>query len=144
MTAPSSGPREPVGGTGTDLTAAGGHGAVPTDGVPVPAPVAERPPAGPPAARRRGWPLWEVFVRARRGLSHQHVGSLHAPDAAMALRNARDVYTRRGEGVSIWVVPAAQIAASSPDEKDPFFDPALDKAYRHPTFYDVPEGVAHL
>ena len=100
-------------------------------------------PAGPPAGRR-GWPLWEVFVRARRGLSHQHVGSLHAPDAAMALRNARDVYTRRGEGVSIWVVPAAAITASSPDEKDPFFDPALDKAYRQPTFYDVPEGVSHL
>jgi ring-1,2-phenylacetyl-CoA epoxidase subunit PaaB len=93
---------------------------------------------------RQGWPLWEVFVRARRGLSHQHVGSLHAPDAAMAVRNARDVYTRRGEGVSIWVVPSAAIVASSPDEKDPFFDPALDKVYRHPTFYDVPEGAKHL
>jgi ring-1,2-phenylacetyl-CoA epoxidase subunit PaaB len=90
------------------------------------------------------WPLWEVFVRARRGLSHVHVGSLHAPDAAMALRNARDVYTRRGEGVSIWVIPADQIAASSPDEKDAFFDPADDKVYRHPTFYHVPEGVEHL
>jgi ring-1,2-phenylacetyl-CoA epoxidase subunit PaaB len=93
---------------------------------------------------RQGWPLWEVFVRARRGLSHQHVGSLHAPDAAMAVRNARDVYTRRGEGVSIWVVPSSAIVASSPDEKDPFFDPALDKVYRHPTFYDVPEGAKHL
>jgi ring-1,2-phenylacetyl-CoA epoxidase subunit PaaB len=109
-------------------------------------------PAGPAPAtqqarvrsERRGWPLWEVFVRARRGLAHQHVGSLHAPDAAMALRNARDVYTRRGEGVSIWVVPSAAIVANSPDEKDPFFDPALDKAYRHPTFYDVPEGAKHL
>jgi ring-1,2-phenylacetyl-CoA epoxidase subunit PaaB len=93
---------------------------------------------------RREWPLWEVFVRARRGLSHQHVGSLHAPDAAMALRNARDLYTRRGEGVSIWVVPAAQITASSPDEKDAFFDPAADKAYRHPTFYEIPAEVRHL
>ena len=51
--------------------------------------------AGRPAAE---WPLWEVFVRARRGLSHNHVGSLHAPDAQLALRNARDVYTRRQEG----------------------------------------------
>lgn len=93
---------------------------------------------------RRDWPLWEVFVRARRGLSHGHVGSLHAPDAQMALRNARDLYTRRQEGVSIWVVPAAQITASSPDEKDAFFEPAADKIYRHPTFYDVPEGVEHL
>jgi ring-1,2-phenylacetyl-CoA epoxidase subunit PaaB len=97
-----------------------------------------------PAIARTGWPLWEVFVRAKRGLSHVHVGSLHAPDAAMALRNARDVYTRRGEGVSIWVVPAAQIAASSPDEKGAYFDPAEDKVYRHPTFYHVPEGVEHL
>ncbi|WP_431944463.1 1,2-phenylacetyl-CoA epoxidase subunit PaaB [Micromonospora marina] len=89
-------------------------------------------------------PLWEVFVRARRGLSHTHVGSLHAPDAEMALRNARDLYTRRQEGVSIWVVPASAITASSPDEKDAFFDPAADKVYRHPTFYEVPEGAAHL
>jgi ring-1,2-phenylacetyl-CoA epoxidase subunit PaaB len=89
------------------------------------------------------WPLWEVFVRVRRGLSHQHVGSLHAADGAMALHNARDTYTRR-EGASIWVVPASEIVASSPDEKDAFFDPSADKPYRHPTFYEVPEGVQHL
>ena len=95
-------------------------------------------------AVRRDWPLWEVFVRAHRGLSHHHVGSLHAPDAVMALRNARDLYTRRQEGVSIWVVPAATITASSPDEKDEFFDPAADKVYRHPTFYEIPAEVEHL
>jgi ring-1,2-phenylacetyl-CoA epoxidase subunit PaaB len=93
---------------------------------------------------RRQWPLWEVFIRSKRGLSHNHVGSLHAADASMALRMARDVYTRRQEGVSICVVPAASITASSPDEKDPFFEPAGDKVYRHPTFYDLPEGVEHL
>jgi ring-1,2-phenylacetyl-CoA epoxidase subunit PaaB len=92
----------------------------------------------------REWPLWEVFVRAKRGLTHNHVGSLHAPDAAMAVRNARDLYTRRNEGVSIWVVRATDITASSPDEKDAYFDPAADKVYRHPTFYRVPEGVEHL
>jgi len=85
-----------------------------------------------------------VFVRPRRGLSHAHVGSLHAPDAEMALRNARDVYTRRQEGVSIWVVPAGAITASSPDEKDSFFEPAADKVYRHPTFYAMPEGAEHI
>ena len=85
--------------------------------------------------------LWEVFVRPRRGLAHVHVGSIHAADAEMALRNARDVYTRRQEGVSLWVVPSAEITASSPDEQDSFFDPAADKAYRHPTFYEVPDGL---
>ena len=69
---------------------------------------------------------------------------IRAPDAELALRNARDVFTRRQEGVSIWVVPAAAITASSPDEKDAFFDPAADKVYRHPTFYEVPDGAQHL
>ena len=87
--------------------------------------------------------LWEVFVRPRRGLAHVHAGSIHAPDAAMALRNARDVYTRRQEGVSIWVVPSSELTASTPDEQDSFFDPAADKAYRHPTFYEVPDAL-HL
>lgn len=90
------------------------------------------------------WPLWEVFVRSQHGLAHKHVGSLHAPDAEMAINNARDVYTRRNEGVSIWVVKAANIAASSPDEKDPFFAPSADKVYRHPTFYDIPDNVPHM
>jgi phenylacetate-CoA oxygenase PaaH subunit len=96
------------------------------------------------STEQAAWPLWEVFVRGRRGLSHSHVGSLHAPDAQMALRNARDVYTRRQEGVSIWVVRAADIAATSPDERDAFFDPAGDKVYRHPTFYHVPPEAKHL
>jgi ring-1,2-phenylacetyl-CoA epoxidase subunit PaaB len=90
------------------------------------------------------WPLWEVFVRARRGIAHAHVGSLHAPDARMALQNARDVYTRRNEGVSIWVVPSRAITASSPEEKDRLFEPAADKVYRHPSFYTVPDGVEQL
>lgn len=87
------------------------------------------------------WPLWEVFVQPRRGISHVHAGSVHAVDATMAVHNARDLYTRRGEGSSIWVVPTEHITASSPDDRDALFEPALDKAYRHPTFYEVPDGV---
>jgi ring-1,2-phenylacetyl-CoA epoxidase subunit PaaB len=90
------------------------------------------------------WPLWEVFIRSQHGLAHKHVGSLHAPDAEMAMRNARDVYTRRNEGVSIWVVKSADISASSPGEKEPLFEPANSKVYRHPTFYDVPDEVKHI
>jgi ring-1,2-phenylacetyl-CoA epoxidase subunit PaaB len=90
------------------------------------------------------WPPYEVFVRSKRGLNHVHVGSVHAADAEMALRHARDVFTRRNEGVSIWVVPSSAITASSPDEKDPFFAPSGDKVYRHPTFYEVSDDVPHL
>ncbi len=90
------------------------------------------------------WPLYEIFVRGKRGLNHVHVGSLHAADDEMALRHARDVYTRRNEGVSIWAVRSESIAASSPDEKDPLFAPSNDKVYRHPTFYDIPDDVPHM
>ena len=90
------------------------------------------------------WPLWEVFVRGRQGLSHKHVGSLHAPDAEMALQNARDVYTRRREGDSIWVVRSSDIVASDPNDKGSLFDPADAKIYRHPTFYIVPDEVEGL
>ncbi|MGF1564185.1 MAG: 1,2-phenylacetyl-CoA epoxidase subunit PaaB [Flavobacteriales bacterium] len=93
---------------------------------------------------KKNWPLFEIFIRSRQGLSHKHVGSLHAADAEMALENARDVYTRRQEGESIWVVPAASITASSPDEKDALFAPADDKIYRHPTFYDLPDAIKHM
>ncbi|KAB1064819.1 MULTISPECIES: 1,2-phenylacetyl-CoA epoxidase subunit PaaB [Salibacter] len=92
----------------------------------------------------KDWPLWEVFIRSKAGLSHKHVGSIHAADYEMALENARDVYTRRSEGVSIWVVESTHIHANSPSEKDPFFDPANDKIYRHPTFYDIPDEVGHI
>lgn len=90
------------------------------------------------------WPLWEVFVRPRSGLEHKHCGSLHASDAAMALQLAREVYTRRQEGSSIWVIPSAQITASDPGDKEMYFDPAQDKVYRHPTFYTLPDSVNHM
>jgi ring-1,2-phenylacetyl-CoA epoxidase subunit PaaB len=90
------------------------------------------------------WPLWEVFIRGQHGMTHRHVGSLHAPDADAAIKNARDVYTRRNEGVSIWVVEAINIAASSPSDKGPLYDPAESKVYRHPSFFDVPDEVGPM
>jgi ring-1,2-phenylacetyl-CoA epoxidase subunit PaaB len=90
------------------------------------------------------WPLWEVFIRSRNGMAHRHVGSLHAVDATMALANARDTYTRRGEGLSVWVVPSSAITASDPADKDMLFEPTASKIYRHPTFYEVPEDVGHM
>ena len=93
---------------------------------------------------RNEWPLWEVFIRTKGGLSHRHAGSVRAPDPELALRHARDTYTRRLEGVSLWVVPSAQIVASDPSQGGPLFEPAESKIYRHPTFYHVPDSVKHL
>jgi ring-1,2-phenylacetyl-CoA epoxidase subunit PaaB len=90
------------------------------------------------------WPLWEVFVRAKHGLSHKHVGSVHAADDRMAIEAARDTYTRRMEGVSLWVVRSSEIVASDPGEASSLFEPAADKVYRHPTFYTIPENVKNI
>ena len=88
--------------------------------------------------------LWEVFIRSRNGLAHRHAGSLHAADSTMALLAARDLYTRRGEGLSIWVVPSNAITATDPADQAMLFEPAESKIYRHPTFYDVPDEVGHM
>ena len=93
---------------------------------------------------QHAWPLWEVFIRSKQGLDHKHAGSLHAADAAMAIENARDVYTRRQEGVSLWVVESKYIHASNPDDAESFYTPAEDKVYRHPGFYDLPDEVKHM
>lgn len=90
------------------------------------------------------WNLYEVFIRSKNGLSHKHVGSVHAADADMAIENARDVYTRRNEGVSIWVVKSSDIIASDPGDQEELFEPAADKIYRHPTFYELPDAVKHM
>lgn len=83
-------------------------------------------------------------MRARRGVSHVHAGTVHAPDAEIALQHARDLFTRRAEGVSIWVVPSEHVTASNPDDRESLFDPALDKTFRHPTDYELPDDVAHM
>lgn len=90
------------------------------------------------------WPLYEVFVRSKQGLAHRHVGSLHAADDQMALENARDAYTRRNEGCSIWVVKSEYLVASQPEDRAAFFAPSDDKVYRHPTFYTIPDGIKNM
>ncbi|MBK7939009.1 MAG: 1,2-phenylacetyl-CoA epoxidase subunit B [Lewinellaceae bacterium] len=88
--------------------------------------------------------LWEVFVQQKTGQPYRHAGSLHAFDKEMALENARDLFARRGEVSGLWLVPASEIIAVQPDDFAPFFEAADDKIYRHPTFYQMPEGAKNI
>ena len=88
--------------------------------------------------------VWEVFIQSKNGLAHKHAGNVHADDKEMALQNARDLYTRRNEGSCIWVVKSTDIVSSESEDSESFFDPANDKLYRHPTFYNLPEGAKHI
>jgi len=90
------------------------------------------------------FPLWEVFVQTKSGTPYKHAGSVHAADKEIAIMNARDLYTRRNEGNALWVVPSNAIVASSPEDMGAFFEPSNDKAYRHPTFYVIPNEVKHI
>lgn len=87
---------------------------------------------------------WEVFIQSKSGLPHIHAGSVHATDLKMAIQNARDTYTRRGEGTNIWVVPTKLIVVTDPDDSDMLFESAANKPYRHPTFYVMPEGAKNI
>lgn len=88
--------------------------------------------------------LWEVFIQSKPGQAFKHVGSVHAFDKDLAIEHARDVYTRRNEGTGLWVVPSKEIVAVSLKESEYFFESADDKIYRHPTFYNLPEGVKQM
>lgn len=88
--------------------------------------------------------LWEVFLQTKPGQAFKHVGSIHAFDKNLAIENARDVYTRRGEGTALWVVPSKEIIAVTTTEGEYFFEAADEKIYRHPTFYTMPEGVKNM
>ncbi len=88
--------------------------------------------------------LWEVFIQTKPGLPFKHAGSVHAYDKDMAIQNARDLYTRRNEGTGLWVVKSMDIVSVQAGDEGEFFDPSNDKIYRHPTFYDIPDGVTHM
>jgi ring-1,2-phenylacetyl-CoA epoxidase subunit PaaB len=62
------------------------------------------------------WPRFEVFEQERPDQPHRNSGAVHAPDAEMALQNARDVFVRRPECYSLWVAPADQILSRTAEE----------------------------
>ncbi len=62
------------------------------------------------------WPRFQVFHQEQPGRPHTNAGAVHAPDAELAIQNARDVFVRRPDCVSLWVVPADQIFSLTAEE----------------------------
>src|SRR5436309_6402755 len=62
------------------------------------------------------WQRFEVFKQDAPTLPHQDVGTVHAPDAEIALLNARDVFGRRPSCVSLWVIPERAILSVTAEE----------------------------
>ena len=62
------------------------------------------------------WPRYMVFEKTKNGKPHQQAGTVHAPDIEMALLNARDVFVRRPETISQWIVRADTIFSKTIQE----------------------------
>jgi len=62
------------------------------------------------------WPEYIVFHQERADRPHNYAGGVHAPDVELALTNARDVFVRRPECVSLWVAPASKVFARTAEE----------------------------
>jgi len=87
------------------------------------------------------WNVFEVFHQQARGEPHVHVGSIHAPDAEMALVLAKEQYSRRQACVNLWVVPAEAILATA-NENDDIFERGTDKSYRESWGYKTPKTIS--
>ena len=78
------------------------------------------------------WPEYVVFQQDKPGRAHHYAGGVHAPDSEVALLNARDVFVRRPECVSLWVA-----------RRDQLFGRTSEELTLDPEWFDrvaVPEG----
>ncbi|HEY8487511.1 MAG TPA: phenylacetic acid degradation protein PaaB [Thermaerobacter sp.] len=73
--------------------------------------------------------VYEVFGQPRRGEPYLYCGSLLAGDRRQARLLAQQLYCRRQEYVSLWVVPRSCIEAVGEGDAD-WWQPATDKTYR--------------
>ena len=83
---------------------------------------------------------YEVFQQIKRGTHHQHVGSVHAPNAEMAMLFAKEQYCRRGAAVNLWVVKTADVFVTEYQDAD-IFETTEDKLYRDPNSYKVMDRI---
>lgn len=86
------------------------------------------------------WQTYEVFQQIKRGTHHQHVGSVHAPNAEMAIILAKEQYARRGACVNIWVTKTADISTTGYEDSD-IFDTTPEKFHRDPESYKVMDRI---
>lgn len=79
---------------------------------------------------------FEVFHQAKSGGRHTHVGSVHAPNAELAIVFAKEQYARRSQCINMWVVKTEDIISLAPDDAD-VFATTPEKDYREASGYKV-------
>lgn len=89
------------------------------------------------------WCTYEVFKQSKRGMHHEHVGSVHAPDPEMALVFAKEQYGRRMKCVNMWVVKSSEIYAFRTEDED-MFETIPDKQHREAAIYKVRDRIQNF
>lgn len=79
---------------------------------------------------------YEVFHQAKSGGRHTHVGSVHAPNAELAVLFAKEQYGRRSVCINMWVVKTEDIVSLTPEDAD-IFATTPEKTYREASGYKV-------
>jgi ring-1,2-phenylacetyl-CoA epoxidase subunit PaaB len=77
--------------------------------------------------------IWEVFRQEREGAPFQHGGSLDAPNAEFAKAYARELYGRRDESTTLWIVPRDAVAEIA----EPYVADVFDRDYRRVDGYSI-------
>ncbi len=89
------------------------------------------------------WITWEVFHQDKRGNHHEHQGSVHAPEAELALVFAKEQFGRRKKCVNIWVVRTDHVFTFSYSDED-MFESAVspEKSYREANGFKVRDRIS--
>jgi len=82
---------------------------------------------------------YEVFRQEKDGEPMRHGGNVMAPDAELALHYAREMFSRRGESVRLWVVRRADIGVL---EDLDLLQPPLDRSFKKPGGYLMRDKLA--
>ena len=86
------------------------------------------------------WEPYAVFHQDKRGEQHVFVGTIHAPDAELALLFAKEQYGRRKKTVSIWVVKSTDIFSFDHADED-MYSTVPEKTHREASGYPVRKRI---
>lgn len=86
------------------------------------------------------FPTYEVFQQQKTGKPYVHVGSVHAPNAEMAMIFAKEQYGRRQTTELLWVVASEHILSTAREDSD-MFATTPEKRHRDPAEYKVRDRI---
>lgn len=83
---------------------------------------------------------YELFSLKKRGKAHSYLGTVTAVSPEDALAQAKNQFANQQPCVNIWIIPAAQILKSEPEDQE-MWTTTAEKKYREPVDYKVQDKI---